>query len=159
MIRTGIGYDIHKLQKGENLIIGGINIPSIIGSVGHSDGDCLIHAIIDAMLGAANLGDIGKFFPSSDDNLKNASSCHFLEKTVQLIEQSGFQINNIDTTIVLQKPQLRLFIPQIIKNLSIVMNLPQSQISVKATTADGLGFIGKELGWSVLALATLLERT
>ena len=155
MIRTGIGYDIHKLEERRELIVGGVTIPSEFGSLGHSDGDALIHAIVDALLGAANMGDIGKYFPSEDEKWKNHSSSNFLLETVNLIDQSGFEIVNIDSTIVLQKPKLKKYIPSIINNLAIVMGIKKSFISVKATTTDGLGFIGEGNGWSVIAIATL----
>ena len=155
MIRTGIGYDIHKLEKKRDLVIGGVTIPSKFGSLGHSDGDALIHAIIDALLGAANMGDIGKYFPSENEKWKNHPSGSFLSEIVNLIDQSGYKILNIDSTIVLQKPKLKKYIPSIINNLATVMEIKHSLISVKATTTDGLGFIGEGNGWSVIAIATL----
>ena len=106
MIRTGIGYDVHQLAKGELLTIGGVDIPSSFGSVGHSDGDALIHAVVDALLGASALGDIGQFFPSNDDTWKGAPSSYFLADAVKRIREAGFEINNIDATIILQKPKL-----------------------------------------------------
>ena len=114
MIRTGIGYDIHKLDKNINLIIGGVTIPSEFGSLGHSDGDGLIHAIVDALLGASGLGDIGNYFPSEDKAWENQASSYFLIKTIELIENNGFEIINIDATIVLEKPRLTNYIPLII---------------------------------------------
>ena len=158
MIRTGIGYDVHKLEKNLDLIIGGITIPSEFGSLGHSDGDALIHAIVDALLGASALGDIGTYFPSDDKEWENCSSNYFLSKTVKLIERSGFEILNIDSTIVLEKPRLEKFIPSIINNLSEITGIQNSAISVKATTSDRLGFVGEGNGWSVFAIVTLKQK-
>ena len=158
MIRTGIGYDVHKLEKGTDLVIGGITIPYKFGSLGHSDGDGLIHAIVDAILGAAGLGDIGKYFPSESKEWKNCSSSYFLSDTVKLIRKSGFEIVNIDSTVVLQKPKLTKYIPSIVDNLSLIMGKENACISVKATTTDGLGFAGTGKGWSVFAIATLNQK-
>lgn len=158
MIRTGIGYDIHRLEKDIDLIIGGITVSSEFGSLGHSDGDGLIHAIVDALLGAAGLGDIGKYYPSEDKVWENHPSSYFLTKTVELVENSGFEILNIDSTIVLEKPKLINHIPLIINNLASIMGKNNSLISIKATTADGLGFVGEGNGWSVFAIATLNQK-
>ena len=155
MTRTGIGYDVHQLADGEKLIIGGVEIPSPIGSVGHSDGDALIHAVVDALLGAAALGDIGQFFPSEDETWKGASSSHFLADTVKRIGDAGFSINNVDATIILQTPKLAEYISQMKYNLAYSMQVDESQVSVKATT-DRLGFVGDGSGWAVQAVATLI---
>ena len=155
MIRSGIGYDVHKLAKGEKLIIGGIDIPTLYGSVGHSDGDGLIHAIVDALLGATGLGDIGKYFPSEDQKWENASSIHFLSQVVKLVRETGFEINNIDSTIILQKPKISEFIPKMKNNLASSMDINESQVSIKATTTDNLGFVGDGSGWAVQAIATI----
>ena len=155
MMKVGIGYDVHKLKKGAELYIGGIKIPSEFGSEGHSDGDALIHAVVDALLGAAGLGDIGTYFPSDSDKWQGAPSHLFLTDANNRIENGGFSINNIDSTIILEKPRLTQHIPDIIQRLSKILNLDSSKISVKATTTDGLGFIGDELGWGVLAIASI----
>ena len=155
MIRTGIGYDVHQLAKGELLTIGGVDIPSSFGSVGHSDGDALIHAVVDALLGASALGDIGQFFPSNDDTWKGAPSSYFLADAVKRIRVAGFEINNIDATIILQKPKLEEFIPKMKYNLSHFMQIDESKVSIKATTSDHLGFVGDSSGWAVQAIATL----
>ena len=157
MIRTGIGYDVHKLIKGNGLIIGGITVPSNLISLGHSDGDALIHAIIDAMLGAAGLGDIGKYFPSNNEKWKGSPSSFFLKETIKELEKFGYKINNIDSTIVLQSPLIADYISKIINNLSLIMKLSPTQISVKATTTDGLGSIGTSEGWSSIAIVTLSD--
>ena len=155
MVRTGIGYDVHQLAAGEKLVIGGIEIPALSGSVGHSDGDCLIHAIVDALLGAAALGDIGKFFPSDDNKWENVNSVQFLISVTNQVRSANFEISNIDATILLQKPKLSNFIYQIRYNLANHMQLDESQLSIKATTTDHLGYIGRGEGWAVQAICTL----
>ena len=155
MIKVGIGYDVHKLKKGLELYIGGVNISSELGSDGHSDGDALIHAIVDALLGAAGLGDIGTYFPSDSDEWKGAPRHIFLTDANNKIKNEGFIINNIDSTIVLEKPRLAQHIPDIVQSLSKILDLDRSKICVKATTTDGLGFIGNELGWGVLAIVSI----
>ena len=158
MIRTGVGYDTHKLVKGNNLIVGGVSIPSNYKSVGHSDGDSLIHAIIDSILGAANLGDIGKYFPSNDKTLKGSPSSYFLKEIINELARNEYDIVNIDSTIILQKPMVGPYIENIKKNLSSLMNINESQVSVKATTTDGLGVIGSSKGWSAFAVSTITKK-
>ena len=136
MTRVGIGYDVHQLEKGELLYIGGIHISSDVGSVGHSDGDALSHAIADALLGAAGLGDIGKLFPSEDDTWKDVRSTVFLGNVARRIKESGFLINNIDATIILQEPKIGYYIDKIKSSLATTMDLDHSSISIKATTTD-----------------------
>lgn len=157
MTRIGVGYDVHKLDAGEDLYIGGIKIPSNVGSVGHSDGDALCHAIVDALLGAAGLGDIGKYFPSSDDSWKDVKSSVFLIDALSKINNAGFNINNIDTTIIIQKPRLENYVFEIRENLSKMIDLDESRINVKATTTDGLGTIGDGYGWAVIAVVSLIK--
>ena len=159
MTRTGIGYDVHQLMEGETLIIGGVEIPSKFGSKGHSDGDGLIHAVVDALLGAAALGDIGQFFPSDDETWKGVSSKHFLVDAVNRIREVGFQIKNVDATVILQTPTLADHILQMKHNLAYSMQIDESQVSVKATTTAYLGFVGDGAGWAVLAVATLCDNT
>ena len=158
MIRTGIGYDTHKLVKGNNLIIGGITIPSNYKSVGHSDGDSLIHAIIDSILGAASLGDIGQHFPSDDKTLKGSPSSYFLKEIIDKVVRNNYYVVNIDSTIILQKPIVGPYITKIKKNLSKLMDIDENKVSVKATTTDGLGFVGTSEGWSALAISTLTTK-
>ena len=155
MFRAGIGYDIHRLVEGELLILGGVKINSNIGSLGHSDGDVLTHSIVDALLGAADLGDIGTYFPSNDEQWKNFSSLKFLSESVKTIKNSGFIISNIDATIILQYPSLKDYILEMKKKLASEMNINLSAVSIKATTTDGLGFIGTREGIGSLAIATL----
>jgi 2-C-methyl-D-erythritol 2,4-cyclodiphosphate synthase len=155
MIRTGIGYDVHQLAENEKLIIAGIEIPFEKGSVGHSDGDALTHAIIDAILGASALGDLGDYFPSEDDRWKGSNSLDLLKDTINTLQSNGFKINNVDSTIIIQKPKLKEHISDIRKNLVDVLNIPLEQISVKATTVDKLGAIGKGKGWGAQAIVTI----
>tara|TARA_B100000575_G_C23071304_1_gene617039 strand:- start:670 stop:1149 length:480 start_codon:yes stop_codon:yes gene_type:complete len=158
MIRTGIGFDTHKLVKGNNLIVGGVLIPSNYKSVGHSDGDSLIHAIIDSILGASNLGDIGQHFPSDDNTLKGSPSSYFLKDIVGKLGRNNYCIVNVDSTIILQKPMVGPHIAKIKKNLSTLMHINENKVSVKATTTDGLGVIGASEGWSALAISTLTKK-
>ena len=158
MIRTGIGYDTHKLVKGDNLVVGGVSIPSNYKSVGHSDGDSLIHAIVDSLLGAANLGDIGKHFPSDDKALKGAPSSYFLKEIIDKLKRNKYQIVNIDSTVLLQKPMVGPHIVRIKKNLANLMDINENKVSVKASTTDGLGFVGISKGWSAIAISTLTKK-
>ena len=157
MTRIGIGYDVHQLQRGEPLYIGGIHISSSVGSVGHSDGDALSHSIADALLGAAGLGDIGKIFPSEDDTWKDVRSTVFLENIARMIKKSGFLINNIDATIILQEPKIGDYIDKIKSSLATTMDLDHSSISIKATTTDKMGAIGEGLGWGAMAVASIIK--
>ena len=153
--RIGIGIDTHKLAEGESLILGGINIPHYKGTIAHSDGDVLIHAIIDALLGASNLGDIGKLFPDTDNKYKNIDSKILLAKTIELLSQNKYKIVNIDSTIVLQKPKVSEYLNKMKEVLSNEMNIDKSQISIKASTTEYLGLEGREEGVSVHAIALL----
>ncbi len=155
MIKTGIGYDVHQLKEGVPLIIGGIMIESSFGSVGHSDGDGLIHAICDSLLGASGLGDIGTFFPSDDKQWENAQSHLFLSEVNKMVLQAGYFISNVDCTIILQKPKLNRYIVRIKKNIANILELSEKNISIKATTTDHLGYIGKSKGWSVIVVSTI----
>ena len=157
MMKVGIGYDVHQLRANEDLYIGGVKIPSNFGSVGHSDGDALSHAIIDALLGAAGLGDIGKLFPSDDNTWRGAKSSIFLIDVMTRIKKEGYKINNIDATIILQAPKLENYIGQINKSLSEIMTIDQSSINIKATTTDKLGVVGEGLGWASMAVALLIK--
>lgn len=156
--RVGNGYDVHKLGDNRKLIIGGIEIPHHKGSVAHSDGDVLIHAICDAMLGAANLNDIGYHFPDTDPSYKDISSVVLLEKTCKLIKEKGYITGNIDAVICLQTPKLKSFIPLMKEKLAAAICTSVDNVSVKATTTEKLGFVGKEEGISAYAVV-LLEKT
>ena len=154
-MRVGMGYDVHKLVEGRDLIIGGVTIPHTLGLLGHSDADVLLHAIMDALLGAAALGDIGKHFPDTDMAYKGASSIKLLERVGGLIEEKGYVIENIDATIIAQKPKMRPHIPQMEENIAKALNIAVEQINVKATTEEGLGFTGTEQGISSQAICCL----
>ena len=150
-IRTGIGYDVHRLAEGLPLFIGGIKIPHSKGAVGHSDADVLIHAICDALLGAAALRDIGFHFPDTSDTFKGIDSKILLTETVRLIRVKGYSISNVDTTICLQKPKVAPYIEQMRQTLALVMGIEVDDVSVKATTTEKLGFVGTEEGISAYA--------
>ena len=155
MVKSGIGYDVHPLKKGENLILGGVKISSSIGVVAYSDGDVLLHAIVDALLGAASLGDLGKYFPSSDKKWKDKDSLFFLRQASENLYKIGYNIDHIDSTIILEKPKISNKISEMIDNISNVINADKSSISIKSTTTDGLGFIGRNEGIGALAIATI----
>ena len=144
--RIGHGYDVHKLEEGKKFIIGGIEIDHDKGAVGHSDADVVIHVICDALLGALSLGDIGKHFPDTDNKYKGIDSKILLQKVMKLVKEEKYQISNVDVTILLQKPKLRNYIDSMRDTLSNIMEINKSQISVKATTTEGLGFVGREEG-------------
>ena len=159
-MRVGMGYDVHKLVEGRDLILGGVKIPHTLGLLGHSDADVLLHAIMDALLGAAALGDIGKHFPDTDPQYKGISSIKLLEHVTKLIEEKGYIVENIDATIIAQKPKMRPYIEEMEKNIATALHIDVSQINVKATTEEGLGFTGAEQGISsqaICALTTIYE--
>lgn len=161
-MRVGMGYDVHKLTEGRDLIVGGVKIPHMLGLLGHSDADVLLHAVMDALLGAAALGDIGKHFPDTDPAYKGASSLDLLMRVVELIQEKGYIVENIDATIIAQKPKMRPYIPQMEENIANVLHISKEQINVKATTEEGLGFTGAEEGISahaICALTTIYENS
>tara|TARA_B100001758_G_C18313264_1_gene559054 strand:- start:610 stop:1101 length:492 start_codon:yes stop_codon:yes gene_type:complete len=153
-IRIGSGIDVHGLQEGEELIIGGVKIDSKYGIEGHSDGDLILHALVDSILGALALGDIGKYFPSSDKKWKNADSNIFLKFALKKMISLGYKINNLDVTVVLQNPPIQSYNQDIRNNLSLLCNTEIDRISLKATTTDKLGFLGRKEG--IAAFATIL---
>lgn len=157
MIRFGMGYDVHKLVVGRKLILGGVEIPHTLGLLGHSDADVLLHAIKDALLGAAALGDIGRHFPDTDDRYKGISSLILLEKVRDIIAEAGYKVSNIDATIVAQKPKLASFIPQMNENISKAMQCDLNQVNVKATTTEGLGFAGTQEGIASYAVVGIMK--
>ena len=150
--RIGQGVDVHKLDTGAPLMIGGVSIPNDKGSIGHSDGDVLYHAIVDACLGAMALGDIGQYFPSSDEKWKNMASKHFMLETYMLMKKKGYEICNIDSTIILQSPQINNHIIEMKKNISKIFSISINDISIKATTTDTLGFIGSGDGIAAMSI-------
>ncbi len=158
-MRIGFGYDIHKLVSGRKLYLGGVVIPSEKGEMGHSDGDVLIHALIDALLGAAVLGDIGTHFPPDDPLYKDISSRILLAETLKLLGQNGCDIINIDCTILLEKPKLLPHIPHIKENLAHALDLTSSSISIKSKTKEGLGSVGQEQAIEAYAVVLIQEQT
>ena len=157
MFRIGHGYDVHRLIPGRNLILGGVNIPHTTGLEGHSDADIVIHALMDAILGALALGDIGIWFPPSDPKLKDANSMKLLKKIWQDERCAEFKLGNCDITIIAQHPKLSPYIEEMRKNISKVLKCDLSQVSIKATTTEGLGFCGKQQGIAANAVI-LLEK-
>ena len=155
-MRIGTGYDVHALGEGLPLVIGGVLIPHTHGLIGHSDADVLLHAICDALLGAAALGDIGKHFPDTDMQYRGISSLKLLSYVGRLLEESGYRIGNIDSTIVAQRPKMAPFIPQMRQNIARSLGIDINQVSVKATTTEHLGFEGRCEGISAQATALLI---
>ncbi|MDE6904918.1 MAG: 2-C-methyl-D-erythritol 2,4-cyclodiphosphate synthase [Lachnospiraceae bacterium] len=161
-MRVGLGYDVHRLVEDRKLILGGVEIPHTLGLLGHSDADVLLHAVMDALLGAAALGDIGKHFPDTDEAYRGISSMKLLEHVGKLIEKEGYLVENIDATVIAQKPKLRPYIEEMEKNIAEVLKVQKNQVNVKATTEEGLGFTGTEAGiaaQAVCALSSLYENS
>lgn len=158
MIRVGIGYDVHRLTENRDLILGGVKIPWEKGLLGHSDADVLVHAVMDALLGAAALGDIGKHFPDTDPAYKGISSILLLEHVTELLDRHGYGIGNIDATIIAQKPKMAPHIPQMRENMARAMGIDISRLNIKATTEEGLGFTGREEGIASQAICLLEEK-
>jgi 2-C-methyl-D-erythritol 2,4-cyclodiphosphate synthase len=156
-IRIGQGIDFHQLKTGLELWLGGVKIPSEKGCVAHSDGDVLLHAICDAILGAAGLKDIGYYFPDTDNKYKNIDSKILLKNTFDLIRQKGYSVNNIDSTICLEKPKLAPFIQEMKKTISAIVEIEPDDVAVKATTTEKLGFIGREEGIEAIAVVLLIK--
>ena len=156
-MRIGLGYDVHKLVEGRPLIIGGVNIPHEKGLLGHSDADVLIHAIMDSILGALALGDIGKHFPDTNERYKGADSIKLLEFVNNLIESKGYKVNNIDSIIIAQAPKMAPHILKMRENVSKAMNIDIDCVSIKATTEEGLGFTGNKQGISCQSICSLIK--
>lgn len=154
-MRVGMGYDVHKLVDNRKLIIGGVEIPYEKGLLGHSDADVLLHAIMDSLLGACALGDIGKHFPDTDDKFKGISSIQLLKETAILINNKGYVVNNIDATIIAQRPKMLPHIENMRKNISNALNIDIDRINIKATTEEGLGFTGEGRGISAQSIASV----
>ena len=157
-MRIGYGYDVHRLVDGRPLILGGVHIPHETGLDGHSDADVLLHAITDALLGAAALGDIGSHFPDTEARWKDADSRMLLREVGRLIEEAGYQIANIDATVALQRPKLRPHIDAMRRNIADTLSLDAGQVSVKATTTERLGFVGTEAGAAASAVCLLIQK-
>ena len=156
-MRVGFGYDVHRLVEERKLILGGVEVPYEKGLLGHSDADVLVHALMDAMLGAAGMGDIGRHFPDTDNQYKGIDSMLLLERVTQLLHEAGYKVNNIDVTIVAQRPKLAGFIPQMVTNIARIVGAEESMVNVKATTTEKLGFEGEGLGISAYAVCTIAE--
>jgi 2-C-methyl-D-erythritol 2,4-cyclodiphosphate synthase len=157
-MRIGHGYDVHRLVEGRKLILGGQEIDHPLGLLGHSDADVLTHAVMDALLGAAGLWDIGHAFPDTDPAYEGISSLILLRRVMEMLEQSGYRVGNVDATILAQKPKLAPYIPAMRAALAREMNVPESRVNVKATTEEGLGFTGRQEGIAAHAVALLEER-
>ncbi len=157
-MRIGHGYDVHRLTGGRDLILGGVKIPYSLGLDGHSDADVLLHAVMDALLGAAALRDIGFHFPDTDPAYKGADSMKLLGIVGGMIRSAGFQVGNIDVTMIAQKPKLKEYIPQMTKNIAAALGIAENQVNVKATTEEHLGFTGSGEGMSCHAVCLLVDR-
>ncbi len=157
-MRVGLGYDVHRLVEGRDLILGGVKIPYEKGLLGHSDADVLLHALTDALLGAAALGDIGRHFPDTDERYRGISSLILLEKAYTLVKERGYSLGNADMVLILQKPKLKEYIPFMEENIAEALSCEKERISVKATTEEGLGFTGQGEGVSAKAIV-LLEKS
>ena len=156
-MRIGHGYDVHRLVEGRDLILGGVKIDFELGLLGHSDADVLLHAVSDALLGAAGLGDIGRHFPDTDPQYKGADSRVLLRHVVKLVGENGYRISNVDVTMIAQKPKLKDHIPQMVKNIAADLGLPENRVNVKATTEEKLGFTGTMEGLRCHAVCLLEE--
>ena len=154
-MRVGFGYDVHRLVEERKLILGGVDIPYEKGLLGHSDADVLVHALMDAMLGAAGMGDIGRHFPDTDSRYKGISSMILLQHVTALLAEAGYAVNNVDVTVVAQRPKLAGFISQMEQNLAQVLKVPVDAVNVKATTTEKLGFEGEGLGISAYAVCSI----
>ena len=157
-MRIGHGYDVHRLVEGRKLILGGVEVPHTLGLLGHSDADVLTHAVMDALLGAAALGDIGRHFPDTDPAYAGADSLVLLDRVMELLEEKGYQVGNVDATILAQKPKLAPYSPQMRDNLAARMKMEPDQVNVKATTEERLGFTGAEEGMAAHAVCLLVRR-
>lgn len=158
-VRIGIGYDVHPFVKDRPLMLGGVKIPYHLGLGGHSDADVLLHAICDALLGAAGLGDIGRHFPDTDPKYKGISSMVLLQKVLEMINQAGYAVGNIDVTVVAQKPRVAPYRDQMVRTIAQATGLKSSQLNVKATTTEGLGFTGREEGIAVYAVCLIYKKS
>lgn len=156
-MRIGHGYDVHKLVEGRKLILGGVEVPHTLGLLGHSDADVLTHAVMDSLLGAAALGDIGQHFPDTDDRYLGADSIELLRHVMTLIAERGYRISNLDATVIAQKPKLMPFLPQMRKMLAAAMDIREDQLNLKATTEEHLGFTGRQEGISAHCVCLLEE--
>ncbi len=158
MSLSGIGYDCHRFAAGRRLVLGGVEIPHELGLEGHSDADVLTHAVIDALLGAAGLGDIGEHFPDTDERFREADSLELLETVLTTVVASGFEVENVDCTVLMEDPRLGPHRQEIRERLALALNLPVGRVNIKATTGEGMGFVGRGEGVAALAVASLSAR-
>lgn len=156
-MRVGIGYDVHKLVEGRPLVLGGVVVPSPVGLMGHSDADVLLHALMDAMLGGAGLGDIGRHFPDTDPRFKDVSSVVLMERVVELLKDHGWRVGNVDVTVAAERPKLAPHVPAMVEKIARTLQVPDHVVNVKATTSEGLGFVGTGEGMAAHAIALLLR--
>ena len=156
-MRVGCGFDVHRLVEGRKLFLGGVEIPFSKGLQGHSDADVLLHALCDAMLGAASAGDIGIHFPDNDLRFKNISSLVLLERTDEIMRGKGYQVENVDLTIIAEKPKVAAFIPAMKERIAQTLKVDMDKVNIKATTTEGLGFVGREEGIAALAVASVIN--
>ena len=159
LFRIGHGYDVHRLVEGRKLILGGVEIPHVLGLLGHSDADVVLHAVCDAVFGALGEGDIGRHFPDTDQKYKGISSMLLARECADIMRQKGYAIGNIDVTVIAQKPKLAPFIPEMVKNIALVFNTDEGNVNVKATTEEKLGFSGREEGISTHSVVLLMKAT
>jgi 2-C-methyl-D-erythritol 2,4-cyclodiphosphate synthase len=154
-IRMGFGYDVHRMTEGKTLVLGGVEIPSVAGPEGHSDADVLLHAVMDALLGAGTLGDLGKHFPDTDPRYRGISSMLLLKHVGELLVRHRFRVGNVDSTVVLESPRIAPFADAMRENIAGVLDIPISRVSIKATSQEGLGFVGSGAGVAAFAVAVL----
>ena len=157
-MRIGIGYDSHRLVEGRRLILGGIEIPHDKGLLGHSDADVLVHAVCDAILGALGAGDIGRHFPDTNPAYKGKSSMILLQKVYAMVEEMGFRVHNVDSTVILERPKLKRYMHEMALNISKALNISEDRVNVKAKTNEGMGFIGRDEGMAAFAVVTIRDR-
>ena len=157
-MRVGIGYDVHKLVKGRKLILAGVDIPFNLGLDGHSDADVLLHAISDALLGACGRGDLGKYFPSTDNKWKDISSLLLLKEVYLILQDAGYEINNLDVVIVLEEPKISSYTEKMKVNIADVLQIKIEDINIKSTTSEGIGFVGKKEGAAAYAVVTIIKK-
>jgi 2-C-methyl-D-erythritol 2,4-cyclodiphosphate synthase len=157
-MRIGFGYDVHRLVEGRKLVIGGVDVPSLQGLLGHSDADVLLHAICDSLLGALGEGDIGRHFPDSDPQFQGISSLHLLRIVAAKLAEGGFRVENVDSTVVAEQPRISPYIPQMAEKIAGTLGVPVARVNIKATTSEGLGFVGERKGIAAFAVALLRPR-
>lgn len=157
MFRVGFGYDVHRLVEGRSLVLGGVTIPHHLGLLGHSDADVLTHAIMDSILGALGKGDIGKHFPDTDTKYKDEKSLSLLKTIMEWVNHEGFRINNLDCTIIAQRPKLALYLPAMEEKLAKILEVTTDLINIKATTTEGLGFCGHQEGMAAYAIVSIIQ--